>query len=74
MNRNYEFTMQLSAEKTSRIYQGEARYLLVYTDDGVKLQLPALNFRSYVTNEGIIGRFCVEINDENKIVDLYQKA
>ncbi|MDH5353569.1 MAG: DUF2835 domain-containing protein [Gammaproteobacteria bacterium] len=70
MNRTYEFTMQLSAEKTRIIYQGQARFLLVTTDHGIKLQLPAQNFRSYVTNEGINGRFSVEIDEDNKILQL----
>lgn len=70
MNRTYEFTMQLSAEKTRSIYQGQARFLLVYTDDGTKLQLPAQNFRSYVTSEGINGRFTVETDKDNKILQL----
>lgn len=70
MNRSYEFTMQLSAEKTRTIYQGQARFLLVYTDDGTKLQLPAQNFRSYVTSEGINGRFSVETDKDYKILQL----
>ena len=70
MNRTYEFTIQLSSEKTRSIYQGQARFLLVYTDDGTKLQLPAQNFRSYVTSEGINGRFSVKTDNENKILQL----
>ena len=80
MPRIFEFTIHLSAEKTQHIYQGQARYILVYTDDGLSLQLPAiacnclqlpaLNFRQYVTDRGIQGRFKVEIDDNNKIIRL----
>jgi len=70
MTRIFEFSMNLSAEKTRHIYQGQARYILVYTDDGVRLQLPAINFRQHVTDRGIQGRFKVEINDNNKIIQL----
>ena len=70
MPRIFEFSINLSAEKTQHIYQGQARYILVYTDDGVSLQLPAINFRQYVTDRGIQGRFKVEIDDNNKIIRL----
>ena len=70
MPRIFEFSINLSAEKTQNIYQGQARYILVYTDDGVSLQLPAINFRQYVTDRGIQGRFKVEIDDNNKITRL----
>ena len=72
MNRSYEFSIRLSAEEIRSIYQGQARYLLVTTDDGTKLQLPAQNFRRYVTNDGISGRFRVEIDKDNKILQLGQ--
>jgi len=65
--RNFEFTMALSAQKTQSIYQGQARYIVVESDQGLKLQLPAVNFRSYVTAQGIHGRFKVEIDPDNKI-------
>lgn len=70
MNRTFGFSINLSAEKTQHIYQGQARYILVYTDDGVSLQLPANNFRQYVTDRGIQGRFKVDIDDNNKIIQL----
>ncbi len=70
MSRRLEFSINLSADKTHRIYQGRARYILVYTDDGLSLQLPANNFRQYVTEQGIRGRFEVEIDDKNKIIHL----
>lgn len=70
MTRRFEFNLNLSAEKIQRIYQGQARYILVYTDEGTSLQLPAINFRQYVNEQGIRGRFEVEINDTNKIIQL----
>ena len=68
--RRFEFTMCLSAEKTRRIYQGNATSILVQTDDGLRLQLPAANFRAYVASDGIQGRFSVAIDQSNRIVDL----
>ena len=70
MTRRFEFDLILSADKTQRIYQGQARYIMVYTDNGTSLQLPAINFRQYVGDRGIQGRFEVEIDDKNKIIQL----
>ncbi len=68
--RRFEFTMVLSAEKARRIYEGNATCILVQSDDGLKLQLPAANFRVYVDSDGIRGRFSVAIDQSNRIVDL----
>ena len=68
--RKFEFEMALSAHKTQSIYEGQARYILVESDQGLKLQLPAPNFREYVTAEGIHGHFQVEIDSTNKLRSL----
>jgi hypothetical protein len=64
--------MALNAEKTRSIYAGEARFILVETDQGLKLQLPAANFLEYVTADGIHGRFDVKIDADNKILALHR--
>lgn len=66
----FEFNMALSAAKTESIYEGRARYILVETEQGLKIQLPAVNFRCHVTKDGIKGRFGVEIDADNKILAL----
>ena len=68
--KNFEFTLALSAAEIETIYSGQARYILAESKQGLKLQLPAANFRSYVTSEGIRGRFKVEIDANNKIQSL----
>ena len=62
--------MALSATETESIYRDYARYILVESDQGLKRQLPAANFRTYVTSEGIRGRYKVKIDSENKIIVL----
>jgi hypothetical protein len=68
--REFEFDMALSAQKTQAIYEGQARYILVETDRGLKLQLPAVNFYKYVTADGIKGRFRVKIDADNKFIEM----
>jgi hypothetical protein len=59
--------MNLSVEKTESIYQGQIKYIVVTTDEGLKLQLPATNFKPFVTANGILGRFLVETNEQNRL-------
>lgn len=66
----FEFNMALSADETRTIYEGRARYILVESAQGLKLQLPAANFRRHVTEDGIKGRFSVETDANNKILAL----
>lgn len=68
--RRFDFSMALSPLKTEAVYRGHARYLLVESDEGLKLQLPATNFRAYVTDRGINGRFRVCIDDNNHVLEL----
>ncbi len=68
--RSYEFSLELSAPRTETIYRGDARYIVVESEQGPKLQLPAGNFREYVDADGIHGRFRVHIDTANRIVSL----
>ena len=66
----FEFEMALSTQEIRSIYQGQTRFVLVESDEGLKLQLPAVNFRSFVTTDGIHGRFSVTIDASNKLQEL----
>jgi len=66
----FEFNLVLSADETRSIYEGRARYILVETAQGLKLQLPAVNFRCHVTEDGINERFSVETDADNKLLAL----
>lgn len=68
--RHFEFSLDLPAHQIEKIYQGNARYILVESDEGLTLQLPATNFRDYVADDGIHGRFVVRIDDDNRIKSL----
>ena len=70
---NFEFDMALSAQQMMSIYEGQARFILVESLQGSKLQLPAANFRAYVRADGITGRFSVEIDHNNKILALRKR-
>jgi hypothetical protein len=66
----FVFNIALSAQEIRSIYEGQARYILVESDAGLKLQLPAVNFRNFVTTDGIHGRFSVSVDANKKIQEL----
>ena len=66
----FEFDMGLSGQQTESIYEGQARFILVESIQGLKLQLPAAKFRAYVSADGITGRFSGEIDGNNRILAL----
>ena len=67
MSKTYHFSLYLSVAKTESIYQGQVKYIIVETDQGLKLQLPAYNFRSFVNSNGIRGRFRLITDDRNQL-------
>jgi hypothetical protein len=66
----FEFDMALPARQTQAIYEGRVRYLVVESRQGQKLQIAALKFRDFVTTQGIHGSFSVEIDANDKLVEL----
>ncbi len=63
----FEFAISLSSEEVRTIYEGQTRFVLVKTNEGLKLQLPAINFRQYVTKDGIHGRFRLSTDANNRL-------
>ena len=70
MSQYFDFSINLSKQKTERIYQGQAKFLLVISDEGLKLQFPIANFRQFISEQGIRGRFRAETNDEHQLLKL----
>lgn len=66
----YEFYVHVSAERLLAMYSGDARYLIVWSSEGLKLQLPLANFRPFVTDGGLKGRFEVTVDQQNKLQSL----
>lgn len=70
MSTEYEFDVNVSADRLLAMYRGEVRYLVVRARNGLKLQLPLSNFRSYVDDSGLHGFFRVTVDAENKLLSL----
>ncbi len=70
----HRFQLNISAETFLHYYQGAARAVIVRAEDGRTIQLPASNFRPFVTAAGIFGRFELVLDANNRLVELRRIA
>nr|WP_086938602.1 DUF2835 family protein [Thaumasiovibrio occultus] len=68
--RTFTFHLAIDYQTYLNVYAGSAKTILVQSDQGLRLQLPANRFQSFVSHNGLRGRFKVIINQDNKIVEI----
>ena len=64
------FQLNISNEEFLNVYTGAAHAVLVVADDGKRIQIPANNFRRFVTATGLQGRFELELDRNNRLIKL----
>jgi len=64
------FQVSLSQERYLRFYQGTASAVIVYAEDGRRVQLPANRLRPFVEQQGIHGRFEMVLDQDNKLIEI----
>ena len=69
MQRFY-FSLEITAAEYLRYYRGAAARVMVRAQDGRSLSLPAANLRRFVATDGVRGRFCLTVDDDNRMVSL----
>ncbi|KAB2824689.1 DUF2835 domain-containing protein [Aliivibrio finisterrensis] len=72
MNKFYYFRMNVTYHAFLSHYLGVASTVMVMTEQGLKLQLPASRFRSFLTQLGVKGRFRLTVDQNNRFVNLEQ--
>ncbi len=70
MNKYYYFRMNVTYQAFLSHYSGLASTILVVTEQGLKLQLPASRFRVFLTQVGVKGRFRVTVDDNNRLINI----
>ena len=68
--KQYYFTINISYQTYLAHYSGVASSVQVYTDQGLRLQLPASRFRPFLSQIGVKGRFRLTTDQNNKFVKL----
>jgi hypothetical protein len=72
--RQARFTLHISADEILRYYRGQAGMVAVIADDGTRLRFPAASLRSFVTREGIHGRFMIRFDEGNRLLGVERIA
>lgn len=68
------FSLNISSEAFLRHYQGIASVVVVRADDGRRVQIPANTLRPFVSQQGIVGWFELELDQDNKLIKLIKLA
>ncbi|MGR5143840.1 DUF2835 domain-containing protein [Photobacterium sp. DNB23_23_1] len=68
----YTFSMHITYQQFLQHYSGAASHVLVMTENGLRLQLPAARLRPFLTQLGIRGRFRVMVSEANKLQAIEQ--
>lgn len=66
----YELSIDVSYLECERLYHEGNNTVVVQTTSGLRVQLPTMNLRPFVTPDGIQGRFKLVTTAENKIISL----
>ncbi|WP_299018739.1 DUF2835 domain-containing protein [uncultured Photobacterium sp.] len=64
---SYTFSVNISYHNYLNHYSGAASTVLVFTDNGLRLQLPASRFRPFLSQLGVRGRFRITVNNQNRL-------
>ena len=67
---HYYFNLNISYQHFLAHYGGAASHVLVVTDNGLRLQLPAFRFRPFLSQMGLKGRFRLTTDQNNKFIKL----
>ncbi len=68
----YLFSLDISYQVFSQHYSGAASTVVVKTDNGLTLQLPASRLRPYLSQLGVKGRFRLTVDVNNRFKSLEQ--
>ncbi|WP_217512058.1 DUF2835 domain-containing protein [Vibrio metschnikovii] len=66
----YFFYLNISYQTFLAHYSGLASHILVTTEHGLRLQLPAAKFRPFLSQIGVKGRFRLTTDQNNKFIKL----
>lgn len=66
------FHMALSAEKYLAFYRGQAKDILVRSEDNKNIKFPASAIQEFLTHDGIYGDFEIQFDENNKLIRIIQ--
>ncbi len=66
----YEFHLSIPPGKLLQYYRGETRSVIARASDGRNIQFPANLLVKHVSHDGVVGRFVLTTDANNKAIDL----
>lgn len=69
---HFTFSLHLSTDEYQRFYRGEAKNIIVMSDQGASVLFPASAVRPFVAKDGVHGRFVITMDKNNKLVNIQQ--
>ncbi|HAS6261031.1 TPA: DUF2835 domain-containing protein [Vibrio vulnificus] len=66
----YYFTLNISYQAFLAHYSGAASAVQVVTDQGLRIQLPAVKFRPFLSQLGLKGRFRLTTDQNHRFIKL----
>lgn len=66
------FQLSLTRKQALRYYKGSARFVIVTAENGQRIQFPAQHIRPFINQKGVEGRFAIQFDKENKLLNLKQ--
>ncbi|GAK83228.1 hypothetical protein JCM19238_776 [Vibrio ponticus] len=66
----YYFSLNIPYQTFLAHYNGAASSVMVTTDNGLRIQLPATRFRPFLSQIGLKGRFRLTTDQNNKFLKL----
>ncbi len=64
---SYFFNLSVPYLKCEDLYRGGNHSVVLESDQGINVQIPAINLRPFITSQGIKGRFRLIIDDRKKV-------
>ncbi|OIQ26373.1 DUF2835 domain-containing protein [uncultured Vibrio sp.] len=68
--KQYNFSLNITYQAFLDHYSGAASVVHVVTDSGLRIQLPAVKFRAFLSQIGVKGRFRLTTDQNNKFLKL----
>jgi len=67
----YVFSLSMSYQEYCDVYYNKGfQQVVVTTDNGTRVAIPAGRFIKFIDSQGIRGRFCLQVDENQKFVDL----
>lgn len=66
----YTFRLDIAYHVFMQHYSGAASSVMVNTEDGLRIQIPAARLRPHLTQIGVKGRFRLTTDQSNRFIQL----